>query len=81
MTAAAEAAPGKENAMSEILLHVEGMMCEHCQARVKKCLEEIPGVSAAEVSHKEGTAIVTTDGSVSEETLRAAVEAQGYKVV
>ena len=81
VTAAAEAAPGKENAMSEILMHVEGMMCEHCQARVKKCLEEIPGVSAAEVSHKEGTALVTTDGSASEETLRAAVEAQGYKVV
>ncbi|MBO4627167.1 MAG: heavy metal translocating P-type ATPase [Lachnospiraceae bacterium] len=80
-TMAAEAAQGKENTMSEILLHVEGMMCEHCQARVKKCLEELPGVSGAEVSHKEGTALVTTDGSVSAETLKAAVEAQGYKVV
>ena len=80
-TMVAEAAQGKENTMSEILLHVEGMMCEHCQARVKKCLEELPGVSGAEVSHKEGTALVTTDGSVSAETLKAAVEAQGYKVV
>ena len=56
------------------------MMCQHCEARVKKTLEAIPGVAAAEVSHEAGTAIVTLDAPVENDTLKSAVEAQDYKV-
>ena len=55
-------------------------MCPHCEARVKKALEEIAGVEKAEVSHQAGTAVVTFS-SVSDEALKAAVEKQEYKVL
>ena len=65
----------------EKTIRIEGMMCAHCEARVKKCLEELDGVETAAVSHEKGTAVVTLSKDVSEETLKSAVEAQGYKVV
>ena len=61
-------------------IYIEGMMCPHCEARVKECLEKIEGVSSADVSHKEGRATVTYEASVDESALKNAVEAQGYKV-
>ncbi|MBQ7896504.1 MAG: heavy metal translocating P-type ATPase [Oscillospiraceae bacterium] len=69
----------KENKTMERTMKIEGMMCPHCEARVKKILEAIEGVEAAEVSHKSGTAVVKVNG-VSDETLRAAV-AEEYKVL
>ena len=62
-------------------LKVEGMMCMHCEARVKKALEAVPGVASAEVSHEKGTAVVTLSADVADETLAKAVEAQDYKVL
>ena len=70
-----------EEATMKKTIHIEGMMCGHCEARVKKTLEAIPGVAGAEVSHEKGTAVVTLSGEVSNETLKSAVEAQDYKVV
>ena len=60
-------------------LKIEGMMCQHCEARVKKALEAVSGVDSAEVSHEKGTAVVS--GSASFEALKAAVEAQDYTVL
>ena len=60
---------------------IEGMMCGHCEARVKKCLEGLDQVTEAVVSHEAGTAIVTLSGDVSEEKIKNTVEAQDYKVV
>ena len=62
-----------------ITLKIEGMMCPHCEARVKKALEAVEGVDSAVVSHEAGTAVVT--GSAGYEVLKAAVEAQDYKVL
>ncbi len=62
-------------------IKVEGMMCEHCEARVKKALEAIPGVESAVADHAAGTAVVTLSAPVGDEKLRAAVEAQDYKVL
>ena len=59
---------------------IEGMMCPHCEGRVKKTLEAIPGVQSAQVSHTAGTAVVTVE-NVSDETLKAAVTDQGYAVI
>lgn len=59
---------------------IEGMMCPHCEARVKKCLEEMSCVAKAEVSHKENKAVVTLASDVSDEALKATIEAQGYTV-
>ncbi|MBQ6660751.1 MAG: heavy metal translocating P-type ATPase [Lachnospiraceae bacterium] len=73
-------AADKEKTMKEIVLNVSGMMCEHCEARVVKCLTEIPGVESATADRNAGTAVVKASESVSKETLAAAVEAQGYKV-
>ncbi len=67
--------------MKTVTLQIEGMMCGHCEARVKKCLEALPGVAGADVSHEAGTAVVTLKEDVSEEVLRKAVEDQDYKVV
>ncbi len=66
---------------NKITLDVEGMMCEHCEARVKKALEAVSGVISATASHSENTAVVETDGSVDGAALKAAVEAQDYKVI
>ena len=65
--------------MNTITLRVEGMMCAHCEARVKKSLEEVPGVIGAAVSAADKTAVVTAEPSVSAESLVTAVTAQGYE--
>ncbi len=62
-------------------MKIEGMMCGHCEARVKKCLEALEQVSEAVVSHEAGTAVLTLSAEVSDEELRKAVEAQDYKVL
>ena len=72
--------PKEEKAMTKTL-KVEGMMCEHCEARVKKALEAVPGVESAVADHTAGTAVVTLSAPVPDEALRAAVEAQDYKVI
>jgi len=62
-------------------MHIDGMMCMHCEARVKKTLEALEGVSEAVVSHDAGTAVVTLTADVANDVLKAAVEAQDYKVL
>lgn len=62
-------------------MNIEGIMCCHCEARVKKALEALEAVELAEVSHESGTAVVTLTAAVSDETLKQAVEAQDYKVI
>ena len=71
----------KEPKTMQKTLKIEGMMCTHCSGRVKKALEELPGVVSAEVSHENGTAVVTTSAPVDDATLKKAVEDQGYQVV
>ena len=66
---------------NEIRLRIEGMMCEHCEATVKKALENLEGVTGVTVSHKEGIAVVRTDGNVSFDEMKQAVEAEDYKVL
>ena len=61
-------------------MNIEGMMCGHCEARVKKALEALAGVESAVVSHEKGTAIVSMSADVADDTLKEAVEAQDYKV-
>ena len=61
-------------------MEIKGMMCGHCEARVKKTLEAIEGVTEAVVSHESGTAIVTMSTEVADEVLKSAVEAQDYEV-
>lgn len=62
-------------------LKIEGMMCGHCEARVKKVLEALPEVEQAVVSHQEGTAVVTLNAPVADELLKKTVEDQDYKVI
>ena len=62
-------------------MKIEGMMCKHCEARVKKILEGIDGVVEAEVSHEKGTAIVTLSKDVDNSVLKSAIEAQDYPVI
>ena len=69
----------EDNTMKKTL-KVEGMMCGHCEARVKKALEALPEVDEAVVSHEAGTAIVTLNAEVADDVLKNAVEAQDYKV-
>ena len=71
----------KEEITMTKTLKVEGMMCMHCEARVKKALEALPGVESAAADHTAGTAVVTLSVPVEDEALRAAVEAQDYKVL
>lgn len=75
----------KENEVEETKMKktmtIEGLMCMHCDARVKKCLEALEGVEEAVVSHESGTAVVTAADSVTDEMLKKAVEDQDYKVV
>ena len=66
---------------NKITLKIEGMMCGHCEARVKQALEALTEVEKADVSHEKGTAIVTVKDGASADVLKQAVEAQGYKVV
>ena len=70
----------KEDNTMKKTLHVEGMMCGHCEARVKKALEALPQVSEAVVSHEAGTAVVTLNADVDDAVLKKAVEDQDYKV-
>ena len=64
----------------EKTMHITGMMCSHCEARVKKALEAVDGVAEAKVSHEAGTAVVTLSKDVANDTLKKAVEAQDYPV-
>ena len=70
----------EEKKTMEKTLKIEGMMCGHCEATVKKALEELPQVTSAEVSHESGTAKVTLNADISDDALKAVVEAKGYKV-
>ena len=71
---------GKDGSDMKKIIKIEGMMCPHCSGRVKRCLEEIDGVLAAEVSHESGKAEVTMEAPVADEVLKSTVEEQGYKV-
>ncbi len=71
----------KEELTMEKTMKIEGMMCGHCEARVKKCLEALAEVTEAVVSHEAGTAVVKLSGSVADDVLKKTVEDQDYKVV
>ena len=71
----------KEEEKMKKTMKIEGMMCGHCEARVKKCLEALPEVEEAVVSHEAGTAVVTLSGEVTDEVLKKTVEDQDYKVL
>ncbi len=62
-------------------MKIEGMMCGHCEARVKKCLEALAQVDEAAVSHEAGTAVVTLNAELADDVLRKTVEDQDYKVL
>ena len=70
----------KEKNEMEKTLKITGMMCGHCEARVKKALEAVEGVAEAKVSHESGTAVVTLNVPVEDAVLKKAVEDQDYKV-
>ena len=61
-------------------MKIKGMMCEHCENRVKKTLEALPQVKEAKVSYKEGVAVVTMQEDIEDETLKHLVEEQDYQV-
>ena len=65
----------------EKTMKIEGIMCGHCEARVKKALEAIDGVTEATASHETGSAVVTLESEVTDEILKKAVEDQDYKVI
>ena len=71
----------QENKKMKKTMKIEGMMCGHCEARVKKALEALSGVESALVSHESGSAEVTLSADVSDAVLKEAVEAQDYKVI
>lgn len=71
----------KENVKMEKIIKIEGMMCPHCEATVKKTLEQLDGVTQAVASHEKGTAVVTLENDVPFETLKKAVEDKGYTVI
>lgn len=62
-------------------IKIQGMMCKHCEARVKKLLEDMPEISAAEVNHKKGTAVITLTAEIADEKPISAITEQGYKVI
>lgn len=70
-----------EEKSMERTMKIEGMMCGHCEARVKKCLEKLPEVETAEVSHENGTAVVTLNAEISDDVLKKTVEDQEYEVI
>ena len=80
-TVAAEETQTAEAPAMEKTLNIEGMMCTHCEARVKKALEALEGVASAAVSHESGTAVVTLSADVPNDVLTKAVEDQDYKVL
>ena len=65
----------------EKVLKIEGMMCMHCEAHVKKALEALEGVESVVASHEKGTAVITLSAEVSDEILKQTVENEGYKVL
>ena len=71
----------KENTVMKKTLKIEGMMCMHCEARVKKLLSEMENVESAEVSHKDGTAILTLKAPVADAEFKKLIEDQGYTLV
>ena len=71
---------GKEKNMKKTI-KIEGLMCSHCDARVKKALEAVPGVASANADHEKGQAVVELSADVADDALKAAVEAQDYKVL
>ncbi|MBR2619498.1 MAG: heavy metal translocating P-type ATPase, partial [Firmicutes bacterium] len=77
----ADSSEDKEEKSMKKTMNIEGMMCIHCEARVKKVLEAMPEVEAAEVSHEAGTAVVSLAGDVADEVLKKTVEDQDYKVL
>ncbi len=77
----ADSSEDKEVKSMKKTMNIEGMMCIHCEARVKKVLEAMPEVEAAEVSHEAGTAVVSLAGDVADEVLKKTVEDQDYKVL
>ncbi len=71
---------GKEKNMKKTI-KIEGLMCSHCDARVKKALEAVPGVASANADHEKGQVVVELSADVADDALKAAVEAQDYKVL
>ena len=67
--------------MVEKTVKIEGMMCPHCEARVKKVLEEIDGVQNVVASHEAKTAVITSTKEISDDVIKAIIEEQGYKVI
>ncbi len=72
---------GKEIQTMKKIMKIEGMMCGHCEAAVKKALEALPEVASAEVSHEKGTAVVTLSAAAADDVLKKAVEDKEYKVI
>jgi copper chaperone CopZ len=70
-----------EEKVMEKTMVIEGMMCPHCEARVRKTLEGMDGVEKAVVSHESGTAVITFTKDIDNETLKSTIEAQGYPVL
>lgn len=66
--------------MKEITLQIEGMMCTHCEAAVKKCLEAFPEVEEAAVSHEQGTAVLKLSGEPQLDSMKKALDELGYPV-
>ncbi len=71
----------KEKAVMEKTVKIEGMMCPHCEARVKTILEELAEVDSAVTSHVEGTAVLTLNADLADDKIKSVIEAQGYKVI
>ena len=71
----------KENITMTKTMKINGMMCGHCEARVKKTLEALEQVTEAVVSHEAGTAVVTLNAEISNDELKSVIEAQDYEVV
>ena len=71
----------KDSKVMEKILKIEGMMCVHCEMRVKKILESFSQVESAVVSHEKGEAVITLNKEIKEEKLINAIESEGYKVI
>ncbi|MDD7402533.1 MAG: heavy metal translocating P-type ATPase [Butyribacter sp.] len=72
---------GKEKTKMTKTIKIEGMMCAHCQARVKKCLEALEQVAEADVHFEDGTAVVTLNSEIADDILKKTIEEQDYKVI
>ena len=67
--------------MEEKTILIEGMMCEHCEAHVKKALEALPGIESAQASHKDKEAVIKISSQVPEESIKQAITAAGYDFI